>query len=42
MVSFGGIARTIFGSANERRIKSLGSQVARIGALEAELEGLVR
>ncbi|HJN22547.1 MAG TPA: DEAD/DEAH box helicase, partial [Rhodospirillales bacterium] len=37
---FGAIARRVFGSANERYLKSLHKDVAAINALEAELEGL--
>ncbi|MCR9121603.1 MAG: preprotein translocase subunit SecA [Phyllobacteriaceae bacterium] len=40
MVSLGGIARTLFGSANDRRIKSERPRVAAINALEAEMEAL--
>jgi preprotein translocase subunit SecA len=40
MVSLGGLARKIFGSANDRRIKSLRPRVAAINALEAEMKGL--
>ncbi len=37
---FGAIARRVFGSANERYLKTLQKDVAAINALEAELEGL--
>ena len=37
---FGGIAKRVFGSANERFLKSLQKDVAAINALEAGLEGL--
>jgi preprotein translocase subunit SecA len=40
MVSLGGLARKIFGSANDRRIKSLRPRVAAINALEAEMKAL--
>ena len=40
MVSLGGIARKIFGSSNDRRIKSLRPRVQQIGALEAEMAAL--
>ncbi|MFZ1773362.1 MAG: preprotein translocase subunit SecA, partial [Rhizobiaceae bacterium] len=40
MLSLGGIARKLFGSSNDRRIKALRPKVAEIGALEAELEAL--
>ncbi|MBO6640093.1 MAG: preprotein translocase subunit SecA [Roseitalea sp.] len=40
MVSLGGIARTLFGSANDRRIKSERPRVAAINALEAQMEAL--
>ncbi|HVJ79007.1 MAG TPA: preprotein translocase subunit SecA, partial [Hyphomicrobium sp.] len=40
MLSFGGIASKIFGSSNERRVKSFRSRVAAINALESELEVL--
>ena len=36
----GAIARKLFGSSNERRIKSYLPRVAAINALEQELEGL--
>ena len=37
---FGGIAKRVFGSANERYLKTLHKDVAAINALEAGLEGL--
>ncbi|MBR0554278.1 preprotein translocase subunit SecA [Ciceribacter sp. L1K23] len=40
MVSLGGIARKIFGSSNDRRIRSYGSRVAAINALEPEMKAL--
>ncbi|MCO6188194.1 preprotein translocase subunit SecA [Rhizobium sp. L1K21] len=40
MVSLGGIASKIFGSSNERRIKSYRPKVAAIGALEEEMQAL--
>jgi preprotein translocase subunit SecA len=40
MVSLGGLARKIFGSANDRRVKSLRPKVAAINALEAEMKAL--
>jgi preprotein translocase subunit SecA len=40
MVSLGGLARKIFGSSNDRRIKSLRSKVQSVNALEAEVAGL--
>ncbi len=40
MVKFGGLARKIFGSVNERRLKSLHPKVAAINALESEIEAL--
>ncbi|GHC76201.1 preprotein translocase subunit SecA [Limoniibacter endophyticus] len=40
MVSLGRIARSIFGSANDRRIKATRTRVAAINALERELEQL--
>ncbi|MCV0394075.1 MAG: preprotein translocase subunit SecA [Rhizobiaceae bacterium] len=40
MVSFGGLARKIFGSSNDRRIKALGPKVNQIGALEPEMQAL--
>ena len=40
MSVIGGIARKLFGSANDRRIKALEPKVAQINALEAEIEKL--
>ncbi len=40
MVSFGGLARMIFGSSNERRIKGLRPRAAAITALEKQYEAL--
>ncbi len=40
MVSLGGIASKIFGSSNERRIKSYRPKVAAINALEDEMQAL--
>jgi preprotein translocase subunit SecA len=40
MVSLGGLARKIFGSSNDRRIKGLRPRVQAIGALEAQMQGL--
>ncbi|RST86133.1 preprotein translocase subunit SecA [Aquibium carbonis] len=40
MVSLGGLPRKIFGSANDRRVKSLRPRVAAINALEAEMKAL--
>jgi preprotein translocase subunit SecA len=40
MVSLGAIASKVFGSSNERKLKSYDSNVAAINALEAELEKL--
>jgi preprotein translocase subunit SecA len=40
MVSLGGLARKVFGSANDRRIKSLRPRVAAIGALEPQMKAL--
>ncbi|MGL5114740.1 MAG: preprotein translocase subunit SecA [Beijerinckiaceae bacterium] len=37
---FGGIARKLFGSSNDRRVKGYSPKVAAINALEKELEGL--
>ncbi len=37
---FGSLAKKIFGSANDRRLKAYGPKVAAIGALEKELEAL--
>ncbi|UXN62521.1 preprotein translocase subunit SecA [Phyllobacterium zundukense] len=40
MVSFGGLARKIFGSSNERRVRSFKPRVDQINALEAEISSL--
>ncbi|RUM97760.1 preprotein translocase subunit SecA [Pseudaminobacter arsenicus] len=40
MVSFGGIARKIFGSSNDRRVKSKRPRVEAINAMENELRAL--
>ncbi len=40
MVSLGGLARKIFGSSNERRVRSYGPRVAAIGALEEKMKAL--
>jgi preprotein translocase subunit SecA len=40
MVGLGSLARKIFGSANDRRIKGYAPKVAAINALEAELQSL--
>ena len=40
MVSFGGFARKLFGSANDRQVKSHGSRVPAINALEDEMKAL--
>lgn len=40
MVGLGGLARKIFGTANDRRIRSYRPAVQAIGALEKELEAL--
>jgi preprotein translocase subunit SecA len=40
MVSLGGLARKIFGSSNDRRIKAAKARVAAIAALEDELKAL--
>ena len=40
MVSFGGLARMVFGSSNERRIKGLRPRAAAITALEKQYEAL--
>ena len=40
MVSLGGLARMIFGSSNDRRIKSLRPRVQQIGTLESEIQAL--
>jgi len=40
MVSFGGLARKIFGSSNDRRVKGTRSRVDQITALEPEMQAL--
>lgn len=40
MVSLGGLARKLFGSSNERRVRSYKSRVDAINALEAETKAL--
>ena len=40
MLSFGGFASKIFGSSNERKVKSFRSRVAAINALESEVQAL--
>ena len=40
MVSFGGLARKLFGSANERRIRSYNSSVNAVNALEDTIKAL--
>ena len=40
MVSLGGLARKIFGSSNERRVRSYGPRVAAIAALEEKMKAL--
>jgi preprotein translocase subunit SecA len=40
MVNIGGLARKIFGSANDRRIKGMRPRVEAINALEPEIQGL--
>ncbi|MCD2182262.1 preprotein translocase subunit SecA [Rhizobium sp. TRM96647] len=40
MVSLGGLARKLFGSSNERRVRSYKDRVAAINALEAETKAL--
>ncbi|MDH6267627.1 preprotein translocase subunit SecA [Rhizobium sp. SG_E_25_P2] len=40
MVSLGGLARKLFGSSNERRIRSYKVRVAAVNALEAEIKAL--
>ncbi|WP_283196049.1 preprotein translocase subunit SecA [Rhizobium sp. AN80A] len=40
MVSFGGIARKIFGSANDRRVRSFTPNVASINAIEEKTKAL--
>jgi len=40
MVSLGGLARKIFGSSNDRRVKSYNPRVAQIAALEEKVKAL--
>ncbi len=40
MLGFGGIAKRLFGSSNDRYVKSLGGIVARINAFEPAIEAL--
>ena len=40
MLGFGGVAKRIFGSSNDRYVKSLGGTVAKIGALESQIAAL--
>ncbi|OLP62150.1 preprotein translocase subunit SecA [Xaviernesmea oryzae] len=40
MVSLGGLARKLFGSSNDRRVKGYRARVQAIGALEAEMKAL--
>ncbi|KAF1855603.1 hypothetical protein Lal_00002644 [Lupinus albus] len=40
MVSFGGLARKIFGSSNDRRVRSYRSRIEAIGKLEESIKGL--
>lgn len=40
MVSLGGIARKIFGSSNDRRVKATRPRVEAINALEGEMQAL--
>ncbi|MDB5552760.1 MAG: secA, partial [Rhizobium sp.] len=40
MVSLGGLARKLFGSSNDRRIRSYSTRVAEISALEPEIKAL--
>jgi preprotein translocase subunit SecA len=40
MVSLGGLARKIFGSSNDRRVKSYRPRTAEINALEAQMKAL--
>ena len=40
MLGFGGIAKRLFGSSNDRYVKSLGGIVARINGLEPQMEAL--
>ena len=40
MVSLGGLARKIFGSSNDRRIKLMRPRVEAINAMESEVSAL--
>ena len=40
MIGFGGMARKLFGTANDRRVKKLQTKVEAIGALEPEMQAL--
>ena len=40
MLGFGGIAKRLFGSSNDRYVKSLAPLVARVNALEGQIEAL--
>ncbi|NNF78956.1 MAG: hypothetical protein HKN05_13090, partial [Rhizobiales bacterium] len=40
MAGFGALAKKIFGSANDRRLKTYNDRVAQINALEGEVEAL--
>jgi preprotein translocase subunit SecA len=40
MVSLGGLARKVFGSSNDRRIKSTKARVQAVNALESEIQAL--
>jgi preprotein translocase subunit SecA len=40
MVSFGGLARKLFGSSNDRRVKGYRARVDAINALESEMQAL--
>ncbi|KQZ33363.1 preprotein translocase subunit SecA [Mesorhizobium sp. Root552] len=40
MVSLGGLARKVFGSSNDRRIKSTRARVQAVNALESEIQAL--
>ncbi len=40
MVSLGGLARKVFGSANDRRVKSTRPRVEAINAMENEMRAL--
>ncbi|MFN3364717.1 MAG: hypothetical protein ACK40W_12195, partial [Allorhizobium sp.] len=40
MVNFGGLARKLFGSANDRRIRSYKSLVEAVNALEDQTKAL--